>query len=685
MKKRKINYHISKKYRNIKDIIEKRYMILICLIVFSFFIILSNLFYIQIIKNDYYKSKVAELSVKTVSGTTAPRGRIYDRNYRIIVDNKPVKTVTYKKESETTIKEEIEIAYKLKDMLDIDASNLSKYNLKKFFLVNNNEVCVKKVTEEELQLYRERKITLEEIEKLKLERITDEELKNYTDEDKKAAYIYYLMNNGYYFDQKVIKAQNVTDFEYAKISENLSELKGVNVSINWERYYTYGNVFRSVLGSVSKNTIPAELKDYYLEKGYKLDDKVGTSYLEFQYEDLLRGQKNIYEIKDNKEYLISEGIRGNDIVLTIDIELQKAVEEIITNQLIEAKKEKNTEFLDSSFVVIANPNNGEILAMAGKQISLEEENYEVYDFTPGVITTSVVAGSVVKGASNIVAYNNGALTIGEKRDDYCVKVAATPEKCSWKYLGLLDDITALKFSSNSFQYQSAIKIGGGVYEYNKPLSLNENAFDIYRNGFAEFGLGIKTGIDLPFESTGYKGSSTKSGHLLDFAIGQYDTYTPIQLSQYVNTIANGGYRIKPHLLKSVYSSENSDLEELIYTINPEILNKVNTEDKYIKRVQDGFKAVLESGGTGYGHIQGAIGAGKTGTSEGYIDTDNDGLVDTMTYNNNFIGYAPYDAPIVSFAVVSPNTYHKENNISYRTKVNYRISQEVSKKFFEIMK
>lgn len=67
--------------------------------------------------------------------------------------------------------------------------------------------------------------------------------------------------------------------------------------------------------------------------------------------------------------------------------------------------------------------------------------------------------------------------------------------------------------------------------------------------YAEFGLGKKTGIGLPVESLGYMGTSKLPGHLLDFSIGQYDTYTPIQLSQYINTIANGGKRLKPYLIK----------------------------------------------------------------------------------------------------------------------------------------
>ncbi len=72
-----------------------------------------------------------------------------------------------------------------------------------------------------------------------------------------------------------------------------------------------------------------------------------------------------------------------------------------------------------------------------------------------------------------------------------------------------------------------------------------------RRYFNQFGLGVKTGIDLPGEIIGWPGQSTLPGHLLDLAIGQFDVYTPIQMAQYVSTIANGGYRIQPHVVKEI--------------------------------------------------------------------------------------------------------------------------------------
>lgn len=687
MKKIQSNKTKKRKKKDVTKTIEKRYNILIALIILLILILSCCLFYFQIIRNSFYIERLDYLTTTIIDGSSAPRGRIYDRNHKLIVDNKPVKVIYYKAPSGITVKEEIEVAYKVAEILDIDYTYLQDYDLKEFWIRNNYNKANEKITNEEWEELEQRKITLDDIESMRRNRITDEDLNSYVEIDYKAAYIYYLMNKGYSYDEKIIKDEDVTDEEYALISENIEKFKGFNTKLDWEREYLYGSTFRTILGNVSTNDsgIPYELKDEYLDKGYALNDRVGTSYLEYQYEEYLKGEKNKYEVLDNgTNKLISEGSRGNDIVLTIDIELQQAVEQILIDALYEAKNEPNTEFYNRSFVVIMEPNSGEILAMAGKQIIKGTNGYEIYDYTPGVVTSPVVVGSVVKGASHIVGYNTGALSIGEVRNDFCIKIAATPEKCSWTKLGVLNDITALKQSSNSYQYQTAIKVGGGTYVYNQPLNINSDAFNIYRNTFNQFGLGVLTGIDLPVESLGYIGDSAQTGYLLDFVIGQYDTYTPIQLAQYVSTVANGGSRMQVHLLKEVYSSKNEEFTDLIYKYEPVVLNKVDTKQEYLDRVKQGFKAVLDYDGTGYGYMPNYINpAGKTGTSQSFVDSNQDGIVDTETLTNTFIGYAPYDNPIVSFAIVSPDVTHYNNSSTYRTAVNKKISYEVSKKFFEI--
>ena len=687
--KKKINkYKYYRERINIEDLIEKRYKILVIVILIIMSILIISLFNIQILKNKYYEDKLGELTVTIIEGDSTPRGRIYDRNGNLIVDNKSVRTIYYKKVNNITTQEEIDMAYLIAEYVSVDYEKLTETMLKEFWVLNNKEEANKRITEEEWEKLEVRKLTNEDIKELKLERVTEKDLKKYEDIDKEACYIYNLMNKGYYYTEKTIKNIDVSEEEYAKVAEHINELPGFNVKLDWERYYLYGDTFKTILGSVSSSSsgIPYNLKEYYLQKGYALTDRVGTSYIEYQYEDYLKGKKATYQVNDDGSYTeLTKGERGSDIVLTIDIKLQKEVEEILEEELKNAKKESYTDYFDKSYVVINDPKTGEIFAMAGKQISKDENGkYKVYDYTPGVITSSVTPGSIVKGASHIVGYNNGSLKIGEVRNDACIKIAATPLKCSFREYGNIDDIQALKYSSNTYQFLTAINVGKGKYVYNKALAIDEEAFDIYRNTFKEFGLGIKTGIDLPNESLGYQGTNRLSGLLLDFSIGQYDTYTPIQISQYMSTIANNGVRMQPYLLKAVFDSNEGSLTKIIYETKEKELNKVKTEQKYLDRVKEGFRQVVEPGGTGSGYIDfGYKAAGKTGTAQSFLDTDNDGTIDTATTTTTFAAYAPYDNPEVVFTVISPDVSPEEVSYDAMSKVNMRISQKVSKKYFEI--
>ena len=686
---KKNNKPINKKKKTnnkyLKEIIEKRFNIVTIILVVLFIIVGGRLFYLQVLNSTYYAEKLAYVSEKTIESTSAPRGRIYDRNNNLLVDNEVVKTIYYKKEKGVSAKEEIELSYIIAENLDIDYSNLNDDRLKTFYYDNNYEECRKKITDEEWELYEKRKLDDDNIKDLIYERL-DEEIKQYNELDKEAAYIYYLMNKGYSYAEKIIKNENVTEQEYAYISENIDNLKGFNTKLDWERIYLYGDVFKTMLGTVSSNSqgIPSELAEEYLEKGYSLDDRVGISYLEYQYEDYLKGTKATYKLlSDNSYELLSEGKRGNDIVLTIDINLQKYLEEVLTEEVLAAKNEAGTKYYNRSFAIISDPNTGEILAMGGKQV-LENENGERYvvDYTPGIVTLPVTPGSVVKGASMMVGYKYGAIDIGTVINDECIKIKDTPEKCSWRTMGYIDDIYALQYSSNVYQYKIAISVGKGTYEYNKALSLEEEAFQKYRDMYAEFGLGKKTGIDLPVESLGYMGTSKLPGHLLDFSIGQYDTYTPIQLSQYINTIANSGKRLKPYLLKEVYTASDNDEQfgSLVYKASTTVLGELSVEDKYIDRVREGFSAVVTNG-LGYGYMGNYTNsAGKTGTSQSFIDTDGDGTVDTETITSSFVGYSPSDNPQMSVVVVSPDISIPDSSQSMVTK---RISAKLVNKFFEL--
>ena len=676
---------LNKKKSPLLDEIEQRRIVGILFVVALLFIILFvKLYVVMIIDSSKYKKKLDKLSYNTVEGSSAPRGRIYDRNHNILVDNIAVKTIYYTKSKKVSSSEEVKLAYKVSPHLNLDLSKLTSRAKREFYVEIHPKIAKSKIKDSEWEKLKQKKLDATDIKNLKIERITDDEINSMNDSDNKAAYLYYLMNKGYAYDEKTIRTGDVTDEEYAYISENNEELTGFNTRLDWERVYPYGDTFKTILGKVSSASqgLPVEEKEYYLKQGYSLNDRVGISYIEKQYETYLRGTKAVYEVINSNELkLVSEGKRGNDIVLTIDINLQKQLEEILADEVTKAKSEANTQYYDHSSAIIQDPQTGEVLAMASKQIV----NGTIVDNTSSVLTSPVTPGSVVKGASMLVGYNTGAVKIGEYKVDECIKIKGTNEKCSSHTLGRIDDITALAKSSNVYQFKTAMRVAGYEYKRGMGLPLVQSAFDSYRNMYHSFGLGVKTGIDLPVESLGYGASrDTQAGNLLDFVIGQYETYTPIQLSQYISTIANSGSRIEPHLLKEVHESTNDEkLGKTIHEVKPKVLNKIDTKEEYMQRVREGFYAVVNrSDGYGRGYMNTAYSpAGKTGTSQSFIDTDNDGVIDKETITSNFIGYAPSDNPRMSITVVSPNSSRPDTSTDHASLVTLRITKRATDAYF----
>ena len=675
-RKKKINY---------ERIINKRVFVILIALISLFSVVFIKLFMVMLIDKDKYNDKLLALTNKSITLNSSPRGRIYDRNYNVIVDNKAINIIVYKKEKGTTNKEMIELAYTVSPHLNLDVSRLTLRAKKEFYLAKYPDKCKKKIKSSEYEKVKQRKLSNKDIEELKIERISLDELNVFKDEDLKTAYLYYLMNNGYTYEEKVIK-NGVTDEEFAYISENNDKLKGFNTRVDWERVYPYGDTLRTILGTVSSSSqgIPSEDKNYYLKLGYSLNDRVGLSYLEKQYESYLKGEKNVYEAVNSHELrLVKEGMRGNDIVLSIDINLQKEIDNLIDEAIASAKSEANTEYYDHSSVIVTDPNTGEILAIASRKIVGDK----IIDNVNSILISPITPGSVVKGASMLVGYETGAIKFGEKMLDECVKIAGAPEKCSSvNDLGVIDDLTAMAKSSNVYQFKTAIRVNGQEYYRGMKLNFNQKSFDTYRNMYHAFGLGVKTEIDLPIESAGYTSVDKASGNLLDFVMGQYETYTPIQLAQYVSTIANGGNRMQPHLLKEVRKATDKDtLGDVMYTFEPKVLNKIEVKSENLKRVQEGFYAVMHmSGGYGRGYINDRMdAAGKTGTSQSFIDTNNDGIIDTETITSSFIGYAPYNNPKVAFMVTSPNSSHANSSNNFASLVNYRLTRAITDKYYDM--
>ena len=648
--------------------------------VIFFLIILIRIFYINIVMSNYYNMQLNKNTLNYVYGESVPRGRILDRNGKVLVDNKDVKTIYYKKPKGVTTSEEINASYKISQILNLDYKSVLDRNLREFYVLINKEETDKLITDEEYKKLDNRKLSENDIYELKIKRINRKNIKKMSNSDKKAAYIYYLMNKGYYYDDKVIKDKNVSDNEYIFFSEKNKSLKGFSTKLEWKRVYPYGDTLKTILGSVSdsKNGVPAEDAASYLEKGYSLNDRVGTSGLEKQYEEILHGEKAVYTLSNGKKVLKKEGKKGTDIMLSIDINLQRKIDSMLNNELIKAKSEANTEYFNKSYVVIQNPNTGEILSMSGKKLVRKNGYYKAYDNSEGVFLSTVTPGSVVKGASMMVGYDAKAIKPGTYMVDSCIYLYNLPEKCSWKTLGYINDLQALAFSSNVYQYKIAMKVGGFNYYPGKKLKIKKKAFDTYRNMFYRFGLGVKTGIDYPKEEDGYKSNNRAGDLLINFAIGQYDTYTTLQLSQYVSTIANGGSRYKTHFLKAVID----DNGKVLYEIKPIILNKLDVKKKYIKRVRTGFKGVTTYG-TGVGYMDSAPSpSGKTGTSESFIDLDGDGVIDAESISNNFVGYAPSYKPTMSIAASFPDIQNPHGG-KYKSYANQVIVSKATKIYFDL--
>lgn len=641
-----------------------------------------RLFFITIIENKRYTENLNNIVYKEIEGESAPRGRIYDRNYKLLVDNVGVKSIYYKRVNGMNIEDVLNVAKKLSEVLELNYEKCTESMIKDLWLIINRNTSDDKIKESEWNDLKMRKITGSDIELLKRKRITKEEMSTV---DKKQAYIYYLMNNGYSYQEKLIK-KDVTDEEYAIINETLSKYKGVIPRLTWERKYLYGDTLRGIFGNVSSIDVGVtdELKDHYLKKGYKLTDRVGLSGLEFEYDEYLRGEPAIYKNLGTGLEKVREAKRGNDLVLSIDIDLQLEAEKIVETEIFKTKKEPNTEYFNRVFSVVSDPNKGDILALIAKVLNKDK----VYDYTAYLPTSSVTVGSVIKGASISVGYKEGVIDIGSVLKDECIKLANTPSKCSWDRNGLgnLNDINALRLSSNAYQFRVAMKVANFNYYYNAPFSFNNDPFNKYRTMFNSYGLGVKTGIDLPNESIGLVGMNDTPGLLLDFSIGQYDTYTPLQLTQYINTIANGGSRLKLHLLKSVHKSTDGEISDNILLSNGKyVLNKVDLDGKYINRIREGFKAVLGYSGTGFGYIDIKYNpAGKTGTSQSFYDSDKNGVIDKETITSTFAGFAPYENPKMSIVTVTPDVSHVYG-IDYLSSINKRISAQISKKYFEIYK
>lgn len=639
----------------------------VCLILFL--VVIFRLYAIQVTYSSDYQAFIDRTSTIALQ-KNVPRGVIYDRNRAVLVDNQAVNTITYQLYSGVSSSEMKEIAGKLADLIEVEFDKLTSRDLKDLYIEIFPEDAKALLTEQE---QKELASDNDAYYQLQLSRITEEHLNQLTDHDKETHAIFIKMNKGTNLTSNIIK-QGATEEEIAVVNEHLEEMPGVNTDVDWNRTYPSVAQWHPIYGRVStyEQGLPATSSGYYLAHDYQSNDRVGLSQLEYYYEDLLRGYKSQYVLTKENEVSsydeIYEGQRGYEMVLTIDADLQAAVNQIVEEEMLSAKKNSSTtKYLREAYIVMTNPNTGEILAMTGRIIEWDDEKKE-YVFTDnslGTFQNSFTMGSVVKGATLLAGYNANATTLGQVRLDEKMSFKGGLIKGSWKVMGNINDITALTQSSNVYFFKQTMSLAGGVNYYaGMPLVLDLDVFDYYRSFFNQFGLGVATGIDLPNESTGLIESQRTSGKLLDFSIGQADIYTTMQLVQYGSTIATNGKRFAPTLVKEIYlpSNEEVDGKQLLEGFTPRLLNVVDLNEKHLEQVKKGFVGALQSSnGTGYSVFAKATynPAGKTGTAQEYArDEEGKYMRDSNgelieVHNRTLIAYAPADSPEIAISVVVP--------------------------------
>ncbi|WP_249871088.1 peptidoglycan D,D-transpeptidase FtsI family protein [Oceanobacillus saliphilus] len=682
-----------KKKKKKKAQLPFRINILFFVVFLLFSVLILQLGVVQILNGEDFQQEIERTNLDTTK-IPVPRGKIYDRNGNLVVDNEAMYSITYTPPKGVQAEDRLKVAEKLAEYISMDDEDtlkrVTERNKKEYWYLKNKDRADSRLSEEQKE-----GMSNAEVYNETLDLITEEEISDFSKQEMEVIAIKRELDKAYSLTPQIVKNDNVTAKEYAVVAENLNELPGINATTDWDRDYPYGSTLSSLLGSISTQDqgIPAGEEDAYLTKGYSRNDRVGRSGLELQYEDLLRGRKEQIQYTTTKSgtvvgtETIVQGERGKDLVLTIDMDYQEEVDKIVQEELQSAISQQPYEnrHLSNAYAVVMNPRTGELLAVSGIHYDRDKNEYNEAAFM--TLSNAHEAGSTVKGATVLSGYESGVITPGQRFFDNPIRIQSTPVKKSYSNMGYVDDLTALKRSSNVYMFYIALRMGGETrhpFPDGNTTSFDPNAFQDLRNYFNQFGLGVSTGIDFPYESTGYNGGITRdAGNLMDFAIGQFDTYTTMQLAQYIATIANDGYRVRPHFLKEVREPEASmdGIGPLHRSINTEVLNRIQMSQSNIERVQEGFRQVFQdTGGTAANYFRSKDyrPAGKTGTAETAIYENGELLADT--YSLSLVGYAPFDEPEVAFAIVIPHV-GTSNNYS----INNRIGERILDAYFDMKK
>ena len=648
------------------EVLENRELVLSIFLILIGIIFIIQLFNIQIINGTSYREQAENKIVRT-EAIPSSRGEIYDRNGVVLATNK----LTYNVELYRT-KVGIELTNDaIRDLVDILNSNGDI--ISSSFPVNDSGDNFSQEYLEDIEL---RNTFLKDI-RLEENATFDDVIEYYTElyaiedyniEDKlKIIKVKYEANqNGYSLFNGAVIARNISKNSVAQIEELKSRLYGVNIVSVPQRYYLSDTFASHILGYVSK--ISTEEYKNQKDEGYTINSLIGKAGIEESMECYLKGTDGVKKVVTDSfgnvssEQITEDATSGNNVYLTIDYRIQQVVESSLVSCLEGLRNGsvagKVIPGAYSGSVVVLDVETGEVLAMASypdyninsfvNGISSSEWNALMQDSQKPMFNRAISGtyspGSTYKMLVGIAGLEAGGITAEEYINDPGMYPYAYNPKC-WIY-------SSYKLTHGDLRLAEAIKVSCNCYFYEVGRRIGINKIVEWARNF---GLGRKTGIEISGEAKGNIAGENEEtwslGDTLSASIGQStNLFTPLQLANYISTIANGGRLNKVSVIKSV----ENDITSLSITEVAEFTKDftgvdfeskdLNISKYYIDTIKEGMYAVTtDTGGTAQSaFVDSKVEvAGKTGTAQ-VAGADNNAI---------FLGFAPYDKPKIAVVAV----------------------------------
>ncbi len=683
---------------------KKRTVFGIIAIAVCFLLLVGSLVKTQLIDGDEYKAAAKSLSVSS-SKVTASRGEIVDCNGNPLVVNRQGNSVVFKYTEFPEAKDQKARNELIYSLIKLFEENKLEWIDRLPIVYEKNKLIVDKdkkaeftymVSETMLELEKGEKATPEECLDALIERYG---LQGYNRADaRKIAsvcfgmkYLSFSTVSPYTFAEDVpteivsiimemsetypgVSTESVSYREYAD-KESFSHLLGVVGSISSDEYE---NEQTKLDERLNDESLTASEIMTLKNNAYSLDDTYGKSGIEGTMEKYLRGTNGIKTSTTASDGTISEDyqikpVQGDTVVTTIDAGLQKVAQDALAKMLID---NKNSYLFDTAgAMVVLDCNTGAVLAAVSLPTYDITTYFKDYDklandknsplWNRG-LQSAYAPGSTMKPAIALAGLEEG--TINLNSGYYCggsLQVEDQTFGCLSTHGGL-NVTTAIQKSCNIFFFELGRELG--IDKMNKYCNL--------------LGLGQKTGIELP-EAEGMLASIANKeangmvwnpGDTVQAAIGQSDNlFTPLQLANYCATIANGGTRYQPYIIKSVLSS---DMSEVVYETEPTVINTLNVSKKNLDIVKQGMHQVIGDSCDTYFRNCIVDAAGKTGTSQ--LNRTTEAGVSMKCNNGFFISFAPYDNPEIAIAIVAENALSGARTSQAAVPVyNYYFGQKTS--------